>query len=127
MKFDYAATAATAARLIDKFGRRAYLRKRGEQTGTAYDPAIDADMDHPITVVDLDRRIRDRDGTLIEGAGRSLIVSTDGLEFVTPEKGDAVMIGPGVYPETMQAHEIAEVRPLSPGGVVVIYEIDLAR
>ena len=78
-------------------------------------------------VVDLDRRIRDRDGTLIEGAGRSLIVSTDGLEFVTPEKGDAVMIGPGVYPETMQAHEIAEVRPLSPGGVVVIYEIDLAR
>ena len=124
---DYVKSEATAQRLIAKFGQRAYLSKAGDITGTAYNPTFGPTTDWPITVVDISERVRDRDGTLVESAGHSLIVSTEGLDLVTLTKGDSIYIGASGYPETMTAFEIAEVRPLNPGGTVILHEVDLVR
>ena len=122
--FDYAALAESIWADFNEFGRRAYLRKK-VITGTAYAPTIGTPRDWPITAIDFNRRIQDVNGTLVPNTGRSLKVSTEGLDLVVPEKGDTVMIGSGEYPEEMSEHEIVEVRPKTPGGVTILYELDI--
>lgn len=117
MTFDYARAAATASRLITQFGQPATLRKPGAKTGAVYDRTIGAPTDYPVTLVDLNRSVRDRAGTLVGEAVRTIYVSTAGLT-VPLEKADTVQIGG-------QWCEIAEVRPLNPGGVMVFWEADL--
>lgn len=115
MTFDYARSRATAERLLARFGQSATLRKI-TTSGPEYAPVL-TETDSTITVVDLERRVRDADGTLVGQSLRTLYVSTSAGE--TPEKGDKVVIG-GVQ------HDIAEVRTLAPGGTVVMWECDIA-
>ena len=127
MAFNYDRSIATAKRLIESFGQKAYLRKPGEKSGTVFDPTVGGSNDWPIVVVDLNREVRDSVGTLVGKTQRTLIVSTEGLSLVTPDKADTVMMGPTGFVEDMVEHEIDEIRPLSPGGKVVLYEIDLVK
>lgn len=125
--FDYAGLAISLHADFNEFGQRAYLRKAAAPTGTAYDPTVGNPRDWPVTVIDNRKAVRDRDGALVESSGHSIKMSTEGLDFVTPEKSDTIMMGPIPFPEKMTEFEIAEVRPKSPGGVVVVYDIDLVR
>ena len=116
MSFDYAASAATAQRLIARFGQDATLN-RMVNSGTEWAPTQTPD-DKTIKVVDLNQVI----GSEEEGSGtltkRTLLVSTSA--GVEPKKEDKVTIGG-------KKHEIEDVRPLRPGGVAVLYEVDLER
>lgn len=127
MAFNYDGLATTARDLIEKFGARAYLRRAAASTGAAYDPTVGDPRDWPIRVVDLDREVRDASGTLVASRVRTLLVSTEGLDLVVPDEDDRIMIGPSGFPESMDEFEIDEIRVLSPGGVTVMYEIDLVK
>jgi len=113
--FDYTRSRQTAERLIARFGQSATLRQI-TNSGTEWAPT-QTETDTTITVVDLNERVRDNSGTLVGQTQRTLLVSTSA--GVTPGKGDKVFIG-GAW------HEVSEVRPLSPGGAVILHEVDLA-
>lgn len=111
---DWAGIAAEVAGAIGEVGFAATLEKK-TTTGPAYDPNINTAL-HQITVIDDAQRVRDADGTLIGQTMRTLTVATGSA---TPAKGDRVQVL-GVW------HEIAEVRPLAPGGVALLWEVELA-
>lgn len=114
MTFDYARAAQTAQRLITRFGQTATLRQVSKG-GDDWAPSL-TETDTSVTVVDLNREVRDATGTLTGQTKRTLYVSTSA--GVTPAKGDKVVIGG-------TEHEIEAVRTLSPGGTTVMWEVDL--
>jgi hypothetical protein len=113
MVADYARKRSLASRRIDYYGRDATLRQVAD-TGTAYAPTR-TNTDTTVRVVGLDIAIRDRDGVQTGQVRRKLYISAAG---VTPRKRDKIQLG-GVW------HEIDEVRPLEPGGVVLMWECSL--
>lgn len=115
MTFDYARSRQTASRLIARFGQSATLRQI-VNSGTEWAPT-QTKTETTITAVDLNERVRDNSGTLVGQTMRTLYVETSA--GVTPGKGDKVLIGGS-------EHEVSEVRPLSPGGTVIMWELDLA-
>lgn len=112
MTFNYGPLKSTAERLVDNFGRAATLRQVAD-SGTAYAPTRTA-TDTTVRAVDLNLRIGDRAGTSTGQTRRTLYVST--AAGVTPRKRDKIQVG-GVW------HEIDEVMPLEPGGVVLMWEV----
>lgn len=130
MAFNYSKSRETATRLITRFGQAAVLRQFS-RVGDEWAPfSVPADTE--LTVVDLNERVRDESGTLVGQTRRTLLVSAEvGL---APEKGDKVAVGISLssfeaLTEKQQDSwlaEVSEVRPLSPGGTVVFWELDLA-
>lgn len=129
MTFDYAKSRRTAERLIARFGQSATLRKI-TNSGTEWAPT-QTEADTTITAVDLNEQVRDNSGTLVGQTRRTLYVSTSA--GIAPEKGDKVFVGldkdaVAALTEQQQSeavHEIDEVRPLSPGGTDVFWEVEL--
>lgn len=78
-----------------------------------------------VYVVEGVREIRDAAGTTVLQTLRTLMVSAVGP---VPSKGQQIAIGVAAAEVTQGTawSEIAEVRPVSPAGVVVLYEVDLA-
>lgn len=119
MAFDYAKTAATALRLLTKFGQDVVLTR--EATG-AYDPALSA---APATVTTETRKAAmfdyDRinfgetlqDGTRIQAGDRRCLMGADGS---APTTFDSVTAGGVKYP-------IKVVKTLSPAGTPVLYDM----
>ena len=118
MKFDYARIRGTAERLLERFGQTATLLKPGAPTGPEWDRQPGQATEHPITVVDENQMQRDQRGTLIGEAVHALIVSTAG--GVALERADRVRLANG------RDLEVIDVRPLSPGGVVLLYEVQVS-
>lgn len=113
--FDYARTAATASRLLQRFGAVCLLKQRGD---AAYDPAT-ATVTPAVTlantvavVVDYDHK--QIDGTLIRQGDRRAYMDAG----VAPRQGDTL---------TWQGADlqIVAVRPLAPAGTAVLYEAQL--
>lgn len=124
--FDYIDARAVATELITEFGAPAVLRKQGASTGPAYDPTPGAATFHQLTVVDLEQRLKDREGSLIGETTRTLYIAAEGVE---PAKGDRVKLGAiaaGMTDASFTGYmEIAEVRRLAPAGTLVLIEADL--
>lgn len=114
MSFDYTRIRGTSERLLARFGQVATLIKPGAMTGPEWDPQPGPATEHQITVVDENQMQRDQSGTLISEAVHALIVSTAG--GIAPERQDRVRLANG------RDLEIIEVRPLAPGGVVLLWE-----
>lgn len=131
MKFDYTRPRATAERLIARFGQPTTLR-RVESFGDEWAP-VQTETDTTITAVDLNERVRDASGTLVGETRRTLLVSTS--SGVTPGKGDKVAVGIdadafALLTEAQKSERLAdviEVRPLAPGGTVILWELDLGN
>lgn len=114
--FDYAKTAATAARLLARFGQAATLRRR--VTGP-YNPALGGpamtEQDYPCTAAVIDYAARDIDGTLVlQGDKRVLIAPT---VAVPPVAGDVLVFAGG---SSLRA---VSVQTTAPAGVPVLYEV----
>lgn len=114
---DYAEDRADADELIDEFGQDGKLR-RETKTGSSYSPTITT-TDYDCTFVVLDYRNREIDGTRILSTDKKALLKAGSLA-ITPTTADKLVIG-GV------AHAIMNVAPLSPGGTVVLYEIQARR
>ncbi|MGY3265803.1 hypothetical protein [Lysobacter sp. HA35] len=113
--FDYARTAATATRLLQRFGAAATLKRRADAT---YDPTTGttAATVTPLatTAVVIDYDAKSIDGTLIrQGDRRGYLIAA-----VAPRQDDAL---------TWQGADLTviAVRILAPAGVAVLYEAQL--
>lgn len=115
--FDYGKARATAERLIAKFGQKGILR-RITSTGPDYDP-VQTSEDFACSLVDLDHSQAHIGDTLIQRGDRIIYLSTEGLSIM-PTLADKVLIG-GVE------HAIVDIQPLSPGGTVVFWQLQVRR
>ena len=115
MAFNYANARATAERLIANFGQSATLTQTAN-TGTDYNPTL-TETDYTCTLAVIDYKQSDIDGTVILKDDKKAIISTSGLT-VTPTKADKLTIG-GVV------HDIVEIMPLSPAGIVIIWQAQI--
>lgn len=113
--FDYTRTRATADRLLARFGQTGAIR-RVYSTGPVYDP-VQTTTDYACTLVVTEYDKRDIDGTLILQTDRKVLVAVTGLSVVPTVTDRAVVEG---VPLTIVA-----VMPLSPGGTVVMYELQV--
>ena len=118
MTFGYARLKSTADRLIASAGQAATLR-RPTSTGTAFNPTPGAPVDYAVRVVVEAYRIREVDGTRIRADDLKVLMAKGSLA-VEPLTTDRLLIG-GVE------HAIMDVRPTSPGGAVVMFEIQARR
>ena len=103
--------------LIAKFGQKGNLR-RITNTGPDYDP-VQTSEDFACSFVDLDQSQVHVADTLIQRGDRMIYLSTEGLS-ITPTLADKVLIG-GVE------HSIVDIQPLSPGGTVVFWQLQVRR
>jgi hypothetical protein len=115
--FDYDKIRVTAERLIAKFGQKGSLR-RITNSGPDYDP-VQASEDFACSLVDLDHSQVNVADTLIQRGDRMVYLSTEGLS-ITPTLADKLLIGGIEY-------AIVDIQPLSPGGAVVLWQLQVRR
>lgn len=89
-----------------------------------WDPPIGSPTYSTVHVVEGVREIRDAAGTTVLQTQRTLMISATGA---VPTKGQAIAVGVAAEAVTGSTtwNEIAEVRPVSPAGIAVLYEVDL--
>lgn len=116
--FDYARSKATADRLIARFGQAGTLR-RPTSTGAAYNPTPGAPEDHAVTIVVLDYKDTEVDGTRIRATDKRVLLARSDLA-IAPALSDQLFIG-------YEPHALIEVQPLSPGGTVLMWELQARR
>ena len=137
--FDYLEARAVAAELIAEFGAPAILRKPPWRGGTAAAPTFSEQASFPVIAVDLGIKTTWRDGSTVQETTRTLYVSTEGLPQVdgvaiVPAQGDRIAIigegDEGLVTDDgaflARSHEIAQVLPLAPAGVVVFWELRIS-
>lgn len=114
--FDYSRSQQTATRLIDRFGSAATL-KRPNSSGPAYAPVEGTPTSYAVTVVVNDYRNAEIDGTRVQSGDKKVTIAKGSLA-IEPTTSDTLVIG-GVD------HAIVEVRPLNPGGTVVLWTLQV--
>lgn len=115
MTFDYAATAATATRLLQRFGASATLKR---VTTGVYDPVTGTTTD-TTTELATTAAVFAYDQKYIDG---TLILQGDQRAYMTP----AVMPKQGdLLAWQGRDWSIVAVKPISPAGVPVVYEAQL--
>lgn len=119
MTFNYAKTRGTAERLIARFGQVGAIRRETPGAGPPYSPGPPTVADHAATLVVLDYENREIDGTRILATDKKVLIAAGGLA-IEPGPADKVVIGGA-------AHEVVDVKPLSPAGVVVLFEAQCRR
>lgn len=113
--FNYANTAATATRLIARFGAACVLTRTGEPV---YDPSTGittpATTDMSTTAVVIDMPQKYVDGTLIKQGDKTAYC----VPSVVPVQGDVLTWQGAVF-------TIINVKPVSPAGVPVVFEAQI--
>lgn len=115
--FNYAEMRAVAEELIAEFGQAGAIR-RTATSGPAYDPET-VTTDHACQLAVMEYTDDKIDGTLIMRGDKLVYLSTAGLS-IEPSTADKVMIGG-------EEHAIINVKPLSPAGLIVFWEIQARR
>lgn len=118
MAEDWAGIAAEVAAAIEEVGFAATLLRAAPgwqpqkpwDTGTAADPTST-----PITVIDDGVRDFFGPGGMLLRRARVLTIGATGL---VPTTADRIVV-------RGETHDIAEVRPTAPGGVDLLYEVEL--
>jgi hypothetical protein len=112
-------------------GYPATIRKAGAGApANPWDPPAGTPTYHHVIVLVSDKELRDVNGTLIGQTKRTITIS--GAAGVVPSDDDTIILGQAlVYVDEgtdagLAWQEIMAVRPLSPAGVAVLYELDLA-
>jgi hypothetical protein len=118
VSFDYSQSAATAARLIEKFGTSVIMSRT---VPGAYNPATGAPGAGTTTTQTVKAAVLDFpqsyiDGTLIRAGDRRVLVSAVGT--TAPLAGDT-------FPWKSQALVVVKVKELGPAGVAVLYTLQV--
>ncbi|MFD2235946.1 hypothetical protein [Aureimonas populi] len=112
--FDYAKTAATAERLLARFGQEGAIRVQGVRESD-WDDEPGPPVDHPCRLAVLPIADRDIDGALIKAGDVKILVSTVGLS-ITPTTVNTVIAANGTF-------TIVRVKTLAPAGVAVLHDL----
>lgn len=115
--FNYTRLQDTAKRLIARFGQTGALR-RMESDNDPFNPS-QTPVDHVCTFAVLDYAKKDVDGTLIRQTDQMVYLSVAGLS-ITPETTDQLIVGGAVM-------TVVNVKPLSPAGTVLFYELQVRK
>ena len=115
MTFNYASTAATALRLLQRFGLATTFKRTAS---AAYDPSTGTSAE-TTTTLDTTAAVFDYkqgyvDGTLIRQGDRYAILSHQN----EPKQGDKFTWEGADF-------DVVNVKPLAPSGVKVIYEVQI--
>lgn len=102
------------------------IRRTTGGAETPWDAGSPVTTYHEVTAIDREARMRDVAGTLILQTVRTLMVDATGVE---PLKSDQIAVGVArgeVGPDTewMQINDVAHV---APGGVPLMYKLEIAR
>lgn len=116
MAFDYAAMRDTADELLDEFGQAAAIRRITNGGADPYAPT-QTTADSAIVCVVTEYAHREKDGTRVQARDRKVLVKAGGLA-ITPTPADKFVLGGLVS-------DIIDVCPVEPGGVVMLYEIQV--
>ncbi|UXS24198.1 hypothetical protein [Agrobacterium tumefaciens] len=106
-----------AEEMIAEFGTAGAIR-RIATSGPDYDPEI-TETDYLCTLVTLEYDDAKIDGTLIRKTDKLIYVSTAGLGITLAESDRVIADG--------KAYAIENLKPLSPAGIVVYYEVQGRR
>tara|TARA_R110002051_G_scaffold230715_1_gene292710 strand:+ start:755 stop:1123 length:369 start_codon:yes stop_codon:yes gene_type:complete len=119
--FNYARPKATADRLLTRFGQLGAVRRPGTPTGPDYDPTPGVDVDHAARFAVLDYEASEIDGSRVLATDKKVILAVGSLT-ITPALDDKLVEADGtVY------RIIPPLKPLSPAGTVVLFEIQCRR
>ena len=128
MPEDWNALAAEVAADIAEDGFPSTLRKPGVGGPTSPHDATPEPSPtlHELTGIEDNKEIREQSGTVIGETRRTLYVNATGA---TPEEDDEIAVGVQLADVTSATvfDTIVAVRPVSPGGVALLYELDLAN
>lgn len=125
MTFDYTKSAATALRLLTKFGRTVTLRK---QTAGAYDPATSSstvtttDYTGTGALFDFNERLlgtQFADGQTYQVGDKKLLLAPAGIT-TDPAPGDLLIFGSDTW-------TVLNIKTLEPAGTPVLYELHLRK
>lgn len=113
-KFDYSRPAATAKRLLDRFGQTGSISR---STPGGYDPetgpTAPVELQAPCTVALLEFNNRQIDGELVKVGDRRALITPDAA--FEPDAGDVLTVG-------SEAVQVVRNRPLKPAGVIVLHD-----
>ena len=115
----YHRSAALSVRALQRFGEPATMQRStghsdyDPETGTA---SASGAQSWPCIALMADYETRDIDGALIQASDRLLLVAPDIAE--APKPGD-------VFELTSGRVTAIRVKPLAPGGIVVLYEVQV--
>ena len=112
MSFDYDRSAATALRLLNRFGATATLTRAGTPTGPAYDPTPGTPTTWTASAARIGMEIKDREGGLVKAGDVQFLV----------ESAAAPMIGDTLALAGESVYRIVALAPVSPAGTVVVWE-----
>lgn len=115
MSEDWPAAAREIFSAIAQVGFFVTLEKPGTRSGVEWAPTIGAPTSHQIMAIDMGIVVSDDEGTKIGNRQRVLTVAASS---VVPDKADRIQVR-GVW------HDIAEVMPLAPGGVDLLFKVKL--
>lgn len=110
---EYAEMAAEVAGLIHELGRPAELLRR-VQTGDEFRPQISTEP-LPIVAVQIDATAEARPGTDTVKDTRTLYISAE----IVPDSADKVRLDGRTY-------EITKLQHVSPGGVSLLFELEIS-
>lgn len=113
-KFDYSRPAATAKRLLDRFGQAGAISR---STPGGYDPETGptdpVELQSPCTVALLEFDNRQIDGELVKIGDRRALIAPDAT--FEPDAGDVLTVASEVV-------QVVRNRPLKPAGVIVLHD-----
>lgn len=109
-----------AARDIREAGKLAWLVSRMRTGGSERSPTYES-VSFPVWVLELHQRMRNLDGSLAPTTAHTLLVSTEGLPFPIAREHQ-FSFGPELEDENFS---VLEPRPLRPGNVTILWEVDL--
>lgn len=109
-----------AARDIREAGKLAWLVARTRVGGSERSPIYES-VSFPVWVLELHQRMRNLDGSLAPATAHTLMVSTEGLPFSIAREHQ-FSFGPELEDENFS---VLEPRPLRPGNVTILWEVDL--
>lgn len=114
--FDYARAAATAERLIRKFGASGFIRRETPGSGPSYDPGEPTITDHAAHLVLTDYANREIDGQRILATDRKALVEASSVE---PTTADLLITADGAI------LRIVSVDILRPATTTVLYVLQV--
>lgn len=118
-KFNYARTAATAQRLIERFGGPGTLTQPPAKSGDAWNPTLGSATSAPCTVAVVDYSARDRTSGLIEMSDQRALVAVVG-QAVAPVVGAKLRTRTGGVDYT-----VVTLTTVRPGGTAVLYDMQV--
>lgn len=118
--FDYNRSKDTADRLIVRFGQSAIL-SRTPVSGPSYDPVFGTPQLFNIKIAVLNYSNYEFGSGRIRVTDKKVLMSAKGLT-IEPELTDKIIIG-SVSHTIVGPDEGNGIRPLNPGGVAILYEL----